>query len=137
MENNFFIYNCVNRHDEICLAKCNDQWYRAKLAKSYGDKQPVMLFIDFLIYNKVHVNNMRPMPVEFKFPRYSVFVEIGGELSTFSLTFFLLLCTLVSFNNLSVRHNRSNEFVRAIAIANRNYGEKSRRVTTRRTDNFR
>lgn len=69
-----------NSVNEICLAKCNDQWYRVKIDKSFGDMNPVMLFIDFSLFNKVHVNNMRRMPSEFVFPLYSVMVEIGGRL---------------------------------------------------------
>lgn len=68
-----------NRPDEICLANCNGQWYRVRCDTSRGDKTPIMLFIDFQIYNKVHVNDMRQMPSEFKIANYSLLAEIGGE----------------------------------------------------------
>lgn len=46
--------------------------------ESIGDQKPVMFFIDFHVYLKIPVENIRPMPSEFKFPRYTVFAEIGG-----------------------------------------------------------
>ncbi|XP_037051922.1 uncharacterized protein LOC119085603 isoform X2 [Bradysia coprophila] len=73
------------RVNEICLAKCNEQWYRAKIDKSFADMNPVMLFIDFALFNKVHVDNMRRMPSDFKFPLYSVMAEIGDITDTTDL----------------------------------------------------
>ncbi|XP_037051939.1 protein vreteno-like [Bradysia coprophila] len=73
------------RVNEVCLAKCNGQWYRAKLDKSFGDKSPVMFIIDFALFSKVHVNNMRRMPSEFKYPLFSAMAEIGGITDTTDL----------------------------------------------------
>lgn len=47
-----------------------------------------MLLIDFLVYNEVHISNMRPMPAELKCIRYTMMADIGGE-----STEFLSFCT--------------------------------------------
>lgn len=49
------------------------------MEQSFGDMNPVMLFIDFALFRKVHVDNMRRMPSDFKFTLYSSFAEIGGR----------------------------------------------------------
>lgn len=73
---NFFV--CY-RHGEVCLAKWENNWYRVIMIDSYGDKKPLMQFIDFGNQNLVKIENMRPMPLEFKYPNYAVLVEIGGR----------------------------------------------------------
>lgn len=50
------------------------------MEKSFGDRNPVMHFIDYECYDKVNITNMRPMPTEFSFKQYPIFALIGGEL---------------------------------------------------------
>lgn len=47
------------------------------MIESYGDRKPLMQFIDFGNQNLVPIENMRPMPIEFDYPNYSVFAKIG------------------------------------------------------------
>lgn len=77
------MFYSVNRHSEVALAKCGDDWYRVMLVESFGNRNPFMWFIDFGNMNTVNIDNMRQMPAEFKYPCYSVLAEIGGKLNDF------------------------------------------------------